>query len=68
MSPPGNHPTNAPANLVVTYHYVRPANSDGVTGVTPEQFAAQLHLIRSSYEIVPADAFVARQAEETAWR
>lgn len=65
MSFPGNHPKTAPANLVVTYHYVRPANSDGVTGITPELFAAHLRMIRSSYEIVPADEFVIRQAKET---
>ena len=73
MSRPGNYLadalagalTQAPANLVVTYHYIRPANSDGVTGITPERFAAHLRLIRSSYEIVPAEEFCLRREQET---
>jgi peptidoglycan/xylan/chitin deacetylase (PgdA/CDA1 family) len=46
-------------SLVVTYHYVRPANSDGVTGITPEEFARQIGLVRETHRIVGVDEFVA---------
>jgi peptidoglycan/xylan/chitin deacetylase (PgdA/CDA1 family) len=43
--------------LVVTYHYVRPANSDGVTGLTPEAFEAQLIRIGRTRRFVTAEEF-----------
>ena len=46
-------------NLVVTYHYVRPANSPGVTGITPDAFESQLRDIRANYEVVTAEEFAA---------
>lgn len=43
--------------LVVTYHYVREKNSDGVTGITPSEFAAQIRAIQTGYRIVTMDEF-----------
>ncbi len=52
--------------LVVTYHYVRPTNSEGggggVTGISPEEFARQLGAIARSHRLVGVDEFV-RAAE-----
>jgi peptidoglycan/xylan/chitin deacetylase (PgdA/CDA1 family) len=45
------------AHLVATYHYVRPTNSDGVTGLSPDQFRAQLRWIDRHYRIVTADEY-----------
>jgi peptidoglycan/xylan/chitin deacetylase (PgdA/CDA1 family) len=45
--------------LVVTYHYVRPANSDGVTGISAEEFAKQLTAIARSHRILGVDEFLA---------
>ncbi len=58
----GRPPGGLPRNLVVTYHYVRERNSDGVTGVTPGRFRRQVEAIGRRYEIVTApewDAFAA---------
>jgi peptidoglycan/xylan/chitin deacetylase (PgdA/CDA1 family) len=44
-------------NLVTMYHYVRPENSDGVTGLTPEAFSRQLDLIGERYRIVTVEEF-----------
>lgn len=49
---------SARAPLIVTYHYVRPHNSEGVTGITPEVFDAQLHEIGRRYRFVSAEEFV----------
>ena len=49
-------------NLIVTYHYVRPSNSDGVTGLTPATFREHLEAIRLTHEIVDADRFEAEHA------
>jgi len=46
-------------HCVVTYHYVRPSNSDGVTGLSPHAFEAQLRLIAQRYRFVTAEEFVA---------
>ncbi len=54
-----------PRNLVVTYHYVRPENSDGVTGVSPVEFREHLRLIKSRYRPVTAYEFVAFHREES---
>lgn len=54
-----------PRNLVVTYHYVRPENSDGVVGVTPEEFREHLRVIKSRYRPVTAAEFVARHGRES---
>lgn len=43
--------------LVVTYHYVRPANSDGVTGLTPDAFERQLRAIGATRRFVTAEQF-----------
>lgn len=43
--------------LVVTYHYVRPVNTDGVTGLTPEAFEAQLVRIGRTRRFVTAEEF-----------
>ena len=50
--------------LVVTYHYIRPTNSEGggVTGISPEEFARQLVAIARSHRLVGVDEFV-RTAE-----
>jgi len=47
--------------LVATYHYVRPRNSDGVTGITPERFREQIEWIMQRYTIVGAEAFAGRR-------
>lgn len=57
--------SRAPANLVVTYHYVRPVDSDGAVGVTPEEFRAHLRLIKTMYSPVTAEEFVAFHRERT---
>ena len=49
-------------DVVVTYHYVRPENSDGVTGITPREFDAQLEAIGRSHRFVTVDEFAARAA------
>jgi peptidoglycan/xylan/chitin deacetylase (PgdA/CDA1 family) len=55
----------APGNLVVMYHYVRPHNSDGVTGVTPNEFRRHIQAIRRRYRLVTVEEFIAqRDAEE----
>lgn len=53
-----------PRNLVVTYHYVRPENSEGAVGVTPREFREHLRLIKSRYRPVTAEMFVARHRHE----
>jgi len=60
-----NTPRTAVRNLVVTYHYVRPENSDGVTGVSPAEFREHLRLIKSRYRPVTAYEFAAYQREES---
>lgn len=52
------------SHLVVTYHYIRENNSDGVTGLTPAAFAAQVRAIRSRYRIVSAETFAASHCVE----
>ncbi|MCA9278775.1 MAG: polysaccharide deacetylase family protein [Phycisphaeraceae bacterium] len=56
-------PSGSPANLVLTYHYVRPENSDGVTGLTPEQFRDQLMRVQQHYTFVTLEEFLACEAE-----
>ncbi len=59
-------PSRSPFDhLVVTYHYVRPQNSDGVTGITPAEFSEQLRAIRSQYTVVGVDDFLRRRELET---
>jgi peptidoglycan/xylan/chitin deacetylase (PgdA/CDA1 family) len=48
----------AGGGFVITYHYVRPVNSDGVTGITAEEFGRQLELVRETHRIVGVDEFV----------
>jgi peptidoglycan/xylan/chitin deacetylase (PgdA/CDA1 family) len=52
-------------NLVVMYHYVRPENSDGVTGLTPEAFREQVRAIAERYRIVTVEEYVATHEQET---
>lgn len=52
-------------HLVVTYHYIRPTNSDGVTGITPETFVSQLRAIREQFTVVGVDEFLRRRDLET---
>jgi peptidoglycan/xylan/chitin deacetylase (PgdA/CDA1 family) len=52
-------------NLVVTYHYVRPRNSDGVTGLSPRDFDEQLAAITRHYRPVTADEFIALRRRES---
>jgi peptidoglycan/xylan/chitin deacetylase (PgdA/CDA1 family) len=52
-------------NLIPVYHYVRPSNSDGVTGLTPEAFSRQLDLIGERYRFVTAEEFVATHETQT---
>ncbi|MDF1810359.1 MAG: polysaccharide deacetylase family protein [Phycisphaerales bacterium] len=54
-----------PKHFIATYHYVRPTNSDGVTGITPEDFERQIKLISNTYTLVSADEFVTREHTET---
>lgn len=54
----------ATGNLVVMYHYVRPQNSDGVTGVTPDAFKLQIQAIRRRYRTVTVEEFIALRNEE----
>lgn len=55
-----------PRNLIVTYHYVRPENSDGAVGVSPIEFRDHLRLIKSRYHAVTAEEFVALHRHEGA--
>jgi peptidoglycan/xylan/chitin deacetylase (PgdA/CDA1 family) len=52
-------------NLVALYHYVRPENSDGVTGLTPEAFSDQLDLIGQRYRFVSVEEFTETHREQT---
>jgi peptidoglycan/xylan/chitin deacetylase (PgdA/CDA1 family) len=52
-------------NLIALYHYVRPQNSDGVTGITPDTFSGQVELIRSRYRVVTIEEFVETRHEQT---
>lgn len=52
--------------LVVTYHYVRPTNSDGVTGLTPEAFESQLRALGRGRRFLTADEFVAGHGRDAA--
>jgi peptidoglycan/xylan/chitin deacetylase (PgdA/CDA1 family) len=47
------------------YHYVRPENSDGVTGITPQQFASQLDLVKRSYRFVTLEEYVVAHEQES---
>jgi len=53
-------------NLVVTYHYVRASNSEGVTGITQQQFAQQLDMIEAAgYRFVTGEEFVQTHREQS---
>ncbi|MFK7959807.1 MAG: polysaccharide deacetylase family protein [Phycisphaerales bacterium] len=56
------HPSR-PRHFIATYHYVRPENSDGVTGITPEAFERQLRAIAAGWDVVGVDEFIARESE-----
>lgn len=45
-------------NLIVTYHYVRPKNSEGVTGITPGELSAQIRAIKTRFRVVSVEEFV----------
>ena len=51
-------------HFIATYHYIRERDSDGVTGITPQHFKEQILAIKSQYEIVTAQEFSARAANE----
>lgn len=53
-----------PGHFVATYHYVREQNSDGVTGVTPREFAEQIRAIQAGYRIVTVEGFVAQHRDQ----
>jgi peptidoglycan/xylan/chitin deacetylase (PgdA/CDA1 family) len=53
------------SNLVVMYHYVRPENSDGVTGITPEAFGRQLDLVEKQYRFVTLEEYLAQHEYES---
>ncbi len=53
-----HHPEHCMPHVVVTYHYIRPSNSDGVTGITPGEFAEQIRLIRRTHRIVTVEEYV----------
>jgi peptidoglycan/xylan/chitin deacetylase (PgdA/CDA1 family) len=59
----GSLPGTLPGSLVVTYHYVRPENSEGVTGVSPDEFDAQLAAIGQSHRFVTVHEFIAMHDE-----
>jgi peptidoglycan/xylan/chitin deacetylase (PgdA/CDA1 family) len=52
------------AHLVVTYHYIREHNSDGVTGVTPQEFAGQIRAIQAQYRVVTVEEFAVQHVHE----
>jgi peptidoglycan/xylan/chitin deacetylase (PgdA/CDA1 family) len=52
-------------NVIPIYHYVRPQNSDGVTGLTPQAFSAQLDLLARNYRFVTVEEFVETHRSET---
>ncbi|QYU67823.1 polysaccharide deacetylase family protein [Leptolyngbya sp. 15MV] len=52
-------------HLVVTYHYVRPRNSDGVTGITPAEFREHVKGISRTRRVVTAAEFEARRECES---
>jgi peptidoglycan/xylan/chitin deacetylase (PgdA/CDA1 family) len=52
---------HAAGHLVATFHYVRPRNCEGVTGLTPAEFASRCRWIASRYEVVTAAEFAARR-------
>src|SRR4051794_14692788 len=47
------------------YHYVRPSNSEGVTGITPQELGEQLDLVTARYRAVTAEEFVETHAEQS---
>lgn len=51
-----------PDNLVAMYHYVRPVNSDGVTGITPAVFEDQLRRITARYRAVTVEEYIGTAA------
>lgn len=51
-------------HLVVTYHYLRERNSDGVTALTPLEFKAHLAAIQKQHRVVSAEEFVAAREHE----
>ncbi len=51
-------------NIVVTYHYVRPHNSDGVTGITPDTFRRHIAALDSAYRCVTIEEFIEREEDE----
>lgn len=51
-------------HFVATYHYIRERNSDGVTGITPDDFRTQVQAIKNSYEIVTAEVYTAQAGRE----
>lgn len=51
-----------PDNIVLTYHYVRPVNSEGVTAITPDDFSQQLTWLSRRYTIVGVDEFIHQRA------
>jgi peptidoglycan/xylan/chitin deacetylase (PgdA/CDA1 family) len=53
------------SNFVPLYHYVRPENSDGVTGLTPEAFSRQLDLICDRFRCVTVEEFVATHDQQS---
>lgn len=57
--------TAGPDNLVAMYHYVRPQNSDGVTGLTPAAFETQLRRIAAAYRPVTVEEYVATHETAT---
>jgi hypothetical protein len=51
--------------LIALYHYVRPENSDGVTGITPETFGRHLDLISTRYRVLTIEEFVETSRDHT---
>jgi peptidoglycan/xylan/chitin deacetylase (PgdA/CDA1 family) len=47
------------SHLVATYHYIRARNSDGVTGLTPEQFDEHVRAIKAKHRVVTVEEFAA---------
>lgn len=58
--------TTARSSLVVTYHYLRERNSDGVTGITPDEFRTHISAIRKNHRVVSAEEFAAAGTENSA--
>ncbi|MEW6252363.1 MAG: polysaccharide deacetylase family protein [Planctomycetota bacterium] len=52
-------------HFVATYHYIRERNTDGVTGITPVEFAQQVRAIAAAFHVVTVAEFAAQHRRTT---